>query len=204
MCWKVCWSAGSPENDERPGAGCGRGVGDAPTHAPTDNTSSSCVGRRDSPGLSTDCSVTDGLRWIGDHHSAAGVDQPKRRERVPRGPRRPRRRRRVAVRLRRAGGAGGAGTGPITTGGDGGDGGTAGLIGSGGNGGNPGLGGNAASTQGTAGAAATGACCSDSTGRPERRSSAPRLPTARPAGLPRSARPHRPVRRAPPAVRTER
>jgi len=35
--------------------------------------SSSCVGRRDVPGPSTDCSVTDGLRWISDKDSAARV-----------------------------------------------------------------------------------------------------------------------------------
>jgi hypothetical protein len=29
------------------------------------------VGRRDVPGPSTDFSVTDGLRWIGNHNSAA-------------------------------------------------------------------------------------------------------------------------------------
>ncbi len=33
--------------------------------------SSSCVGRRDVPGPSTDCSVTDGLRWISGKDSAA-------------------------------------------------------------------------------------------------------------------------------------
>src|SRR3954452_13905223 len=30
------------------------------------------------PGPSTDCSVTDGLRWIGTHNSVAALDQPKR------------------------------------------------------------------------------------------------------------------------------
>ncbi|WP_325613557.1 hypothetical protein [Mycobacterium sp.] len=34
------------------------------------NASSSCVGRRDVPGPSTDFSVTDGLWWIGNHNSA--------------------------------------------------------------------------------------------------------------------------------------
>ena len=41
--------------------------------------SSSCVGRRDVPGPSTDCSVTDGLRWIVDKNSLRTADQPKRR-----------------------------------------------------------------------------------------------------------------------------
>jgi len=31
------------------------------------------VGRRDVPGLSTDSSVTDGLRWIGHHNSAVAA-----------------------------------------------------------------------------------------------------------------------------------
>jgi hypothetical protein len=37
------------------------------------------VGRRDVPGPSTDYSVTDGLRWIGNHNSVTTCDQPKRR-----------------------------------------------------------------------------------------------------------------------------
>ncbi len=41
-------------------------------------TSSSCVGRPGIPGPSTDCSVTDGLRWIAAHHTVGCCDQPKR------------------------------------------------------------------------------------------------------------------------------
>ncbi|MGH3971058.1 MAG: winged helix-turn-helix transcriptional regulator, partial [Mycobacterium sp.] len=57
------------------------------TNAPTQErsghakgASSSCVGRRDVPGPSTDCSVTDGLRWIGNHNSVAvTISQNSRR-----------------------------------------------------------------------------------------------------------------------------
>jgi hypothetical protein len=48
------------------------------TRAKRRSASSSCVGRPGTPGPSTDCSVTDGLRWIVDHHTVGCCDQPKR------------------------------------------------------------------------------------------------------------------------------
>jgi hypothetical protein len=54
----------------------GRGV-EMRQHTAGGYASSSCVGRRDVPGPSTDCSVTDGLRWISAKDSAALRYQPK-------------------------------------------------------------------------------------------------------------------------------
>ena len=84
---------------ERPGAGCGRGVKSTGCGVQRVAASSSCVGRRDVPGPSTDCSVTDGLRWIADKNSVHPADQPKRiRSHAAGRPPRPGRHRRRAAR----------------------------------------------------------------------------------------------------------
>src|ERR1700733_1574893 len=65
-------------NNERPDAGSGRGVCIPWARGQRRSASSSCVGRPGIPGPSTDCSVTDGLRWIADHHTVDCRHQPKR------------------------------------------------------------------------------------------------------------------------------
>src|SRR5271156_1044218 len=77
--WAMHSSLGSrPGNNERPDAGSGRGVNIPWARGQRRSASSSCVGRPGIPGPSTDCSVTDGLRWIADHHTVDCRHQPKR------------------------------------------------------------------------------------------------------------------------------
>src|ERR1700722_8539255 len=76
--WPMHTSLGSrPGNDGRPDAEA-VGAGTFRRRAPTRVCLVLLRGPPGIPGPSTDCSVTDGLWWIADHHTVAWRYQPKR------------------------------------------------------------------------------------------------------------------------------
>src|ERR1700730_1991010 len=77
--WAMHSSLGSrPGNSERPDAGSGRGVSIPWARGQRRVCLVLLRGPPGIPGPSTDCSVTDGLRWIGIHNSVACRSQPRR------------------------------------------------------------------------------------------------------------------------------